>query len=175
MIPFNLNEVINSLKKTPETLSCMLNGLPEHWLKSNEGTHTWSPYDIVGHYIYGEKTDWMVRTHIILSSSSDKTFEPFDRFAQQREDQNRPISELLNEFKTLRAQNLAELKSLNLSTEDFSKKGHHPELGPVTLKQLLSAWVVHDLAHLAQINRVLAKQYATHVGPWKAYMGILKS
>ncbi|WP_299277225.1 DinB family protein [uncultured Psychroserpens sp.] len=173
MITFNLNEAINILERTPETVSSLLNGLPEPWIKSNEGENTWSPYDIIGHFIHGEKTDWMARAKIILSTSNTKTFEPYDRFAQQREDQNRPISELLNTFKILRDQNLMTLKSLNLGVDELNKTGIHPELGVVTLQQLLSAWVVHDLAHLAQINRVMAKQYATNVGVWKAYMGIL--
>ncbi|WP_298760137.1 DinB family protein [uncultured Psychroserpens sp.] len=173
MIPFNLEESIDILKRTPEILSVMLNGLPERWLKSNEGENTWSPYDIVGHYIYGEKTDWIVRTKIILSTSENKQFEPFDRFAQFDEDQNTPISELIAEFKILREKNLNILKSFELTNNDLIKKGIHPELGDVTLQELLSAWVVHDLAHLAQINRVMAKQYKTHVGVWQAYMSIL--
>ncbi|MCD2260572.1 DinB family protein [Psychroserpens sp. XSD401] len=172
-MPFNLEESIGILERTPEVLSAMLNGLPEQWLKSNEGENTWSPYDIVGHYIYGEKTDWIVRAKIILSTSENKQFEPFDRFAQFGEDQNTPISELIAEFKTLREKNLNTLKSFELTNTDLIKKGTHPELGNVTLQELLSAWVVHDLAHLAQINRVMAKQYKTHVGVWKAFMGIL--
>lgn len=170
---FDLNNSIEILEKTPKILEACLSELSDSWLKNNEGENTWSPYDIIGHLIFGEKTDWIIRAKIILSQSENKTFEPFNRFAQLKENQNKPISELLAEFKNLRESNLKELKSLNITDKDFKLKGIHPELGEVTLDQLLSAWVVHDLGHISQISRVMSKQYLKNVGPWKTYLGIL--
>ena len=171
---FDLTNSITILEKTPKILESYLSGLSKDWLKNNEGENTWSPYDIIGHLIFGEKTDWIIRTKIILNQSENKTFEPFDRFAQLKENQNKPISELIAEFKSLRKSNLQELKFLNITAKDLELKGIHPELGEVTLEQLLAAWVVHDLGHIAQISRVMSKQYEANVGPWKAYLGILK-
>ena len=171
---FNLSKSIEILSKTPETLSTLLDGLSDEWLLSNEGENTWSPYDIIGHLVHGEKTDWIVRTKIILSSEKNKTFEPFDRFAQENDNKGKNIQELLEEFKTLRSQNLQELEALHITKSDFTKKGIHPELGEVSLQQLLATWTVHDLGHIAQISRVMAKQYSDEVGPWNAYLGILK-
>ncbi len=170
---FDLTDSIEILERTPKILETYLNELSNNWLKSNEGENTWSPYDIVGHLIFGEKTDWIIRTKTILSQSENKMFEPFDRFAQLKENQNKPISELVTEFKSLRKTNLEELKSLNITNKNFKLKGIHPEFGEVTLEQLISTWVVHDLGHISQISRVMAKQYETNVGPWKAYLGIL--
>lgn len=171
---FSIKKSIEILSKTPETLTTMLDGLSDEWLLSNEGEHTWSPYDIIGHLVHGEKTDWIVRTKVILSSEEHKTFEPFDRFAQENDSKGKSIQELLDEFSKLRSQNLNELKTLQISESDFIKKGMHPELGEVSLQQLLATWTVHDLGHIAQIARVMAKQYSTEVGPWNAYLGILK-
>lgn len=173
-MPFNLQESIDILSRTPAVLENLLQGLPDSWLRSNEGENTWSPCDIVGHLIHGEKTDWLVRTKIILGDSENKRFEPYDRFAQEREDQTRSIEVLLNEFQKRRSDNLSELKSMQISESDLDKKGMHPELGEVSLRHLLAAWVVHDLGHIAQISRVMAKQYGDEVGPWPAYLGILK-
>lgn len=170
---FNLNDSIEILEKTPKILESYLNGLSNNWLKNNEGEDTWSPYDIIGHLIVGEKTDWIVRAKTILSQSENKIFEPFDRFAQLRQNQNKAISELIAEFKSLRESNLIELKSLTITNKDLELKGIHPAFGEVTLEQLISTWVVHDLGHIAQISRVMAKQYKTNVGPWKAYLGVL--
>lgn len=170
---FDLNNSIEILEKTPNILESYLDGLSNNWLKNNEGENTWSPYDIIGHLIFGEKTDWIIRAKIILSQSEDKMFEPFDRFAQLKENQSKPISALITEFKSLRKSNLKELKSLNITNKDFELKGIHPEFGEVTLEQLISTWVVHDLGHISQILRVMAKQYEMNVGPWKAYLGIL--
>lgn len=172
---FDIPKSIEILERTPLTLESMLMGLSEEWLNNNEGENTWSPYDIVGHLIFGEKTDWVIRTKIILSNSENKTFVPFDRFAQMGDGQKKPIAKLLDEFKILRAKNIEALKSLQIQEADFQSKGIHPELGEVNLKQLLSAWVVHDLGHISQISRVMAKQYKSEVGPWIAYLGILKS
>ena len=172
---FELNKSIEVLEKTPQVLESLLNGLSKEWIVNNEGENTWSPYDIVGHLIFGEKTDWIVRIKTILSESENKLFEPFDRFAQLKEDQNKPIQELIKEFKIIRKSNLNELISLNITSEDYNLTGIHPEFGQVTLKQLISTWAVHDLGHIAQISRVMAKQYTEEVGPWINYLGILKS
>ena len=170
---FNINKSVEILERTPIVLESMLSELSSSWIKTNEGENTWSPYDILGHLIFGEKTDWIVRIKIILSKPENKMFEPFDRFAQLKEKQDKNISELIAEFKNLRKNNLTELRSLNITNTDFELKGIHPELGEVTLEQLISTWVVHDLGHIAQISRVMAKQYKINVGPWNAYLGIL--
>lgn len=170
---FNLEESMTLLKKTPKILHVFLNDLNAEWLMNNEGSETWSPYNVVGHLIYGEKTDWLIRAKIIMGNSRDKTFEPYNRFAQQNDDPNVPIEELLTQFETLRTQNLKELVALNITEKDLNRKGVHPELGDVTLENLLSAWVVHDLGHIAQISRVMAKQYKDAVGPWTAYLKII--
>jgi hypothetical protein len=171
---FNLSKSIEVLSKTPATLNTMLHGLSDEWLYNNEGENTWSPYDIIGHLVHGEKTDWVVRAKIILSSAANKTFESFDRFAQINDSKGKSIQELLEEFSRLRSQNLQELETLHITESDFIKKGIHPELGEVSLQHLLATWTVHDLGHIAQIARVMAKQYATEVGPWQSYLGILK-
>lgn len=170
---FDLSKSIQILSRTPAIIETMLSGLSEGWLNNNEGPGTWSPYDVVGHLIHGEKTDWIPRTKIILSDSTNKTFEPFDRFAQMSNDQELSLEELIAEFKELRAQNIRALKALHIGDAELQVKGTHPELGPVTLKNLLAAWVVHDLGHIAQISRVMAKQYKTEVGPWPVYLTIL--
>jgi len=161
------------LGKTPPCVDLLLRDLPEEWLRANEGADTWSCYDVVGHLIHGELTDWMPRLQIILEYGAERAFVPFDRFAQLNNDQSRPIGDLLDRFTSLRLQNLQRLNELHLSPEDWSRPGKHPELGPVTLGQLISTWVVHDLTHLNQIHRVMAKQYSAAVGPWKQYLSIL--
>jgi len=172
---FKLAEATQILQQTPVTLNAMIGGVPLAWMKANEGSGTWSCYDIVGHLIHGELTDWVPRARIILEHGEARAFEPFDRFAQFREDQGRTIAALLDQFAFLRSENLAALQTLKLTEEDLARRGTHPELGAVTLGQLLSAWVVHDLSHLSQVARVIAKQYAQEVGPWRAYMSILES
>ena len=171
---FEIDKAIEILERTPLAIETLLKGISEEWLKNNEGENTWSPYTIVGHLIHGEKTDWIPRAKIMLSDSQNKTFEPFDRFAQMRENQDKSIDELLAEFKHLRKENLQELKSLQINNSKLSSKGIHPELGEVSLQELLSTWVVHDLGHISQITRVMAKQYKNEVGAWEAYLGILK-
>ncbi len=153
----------------------MLQGLPKEWTHQNEGGDTWSPFDVVGHLIHGEKTDWMPRIKIILSDAEDKTFEPYDRFAQFRLSKGKELNDLLEEFESLRKSNLDELLSLNLSPEQLNRGGIHPELGPVILSEVLSAWVVHDLGHIVQVSRVMAKQYKDEVGPWPEYLTVLNS
>jgi len=170
---FNLPNAIAILERTPNVLAALLDGLDDEWLHNNEGGESWSPFDVVGHLIHGEKTDWMVRAEIILSNASDKAFDLFDRFAQFEASKGKNISMLLDEFKTLREQNLQTLKSKNIMPEDLKKTGIHQAFGAVTLQQLLATWVAHDLGHIAQISRVMAKQYHDEVGPWKAYLPIL--
>jgi len=168
-----LSEAVQILERTPGLLDRMVRGLPEPWLRATEGAHTWSCYDVVGHLIHGELTDWVPRIRIIMDHGESRTFDPFDRFAQLKEDRARPVDTLLDRFKELREQNLTALLEMRLSPSDLGRTGVHPALGTVTLGQLISAWVVHDLSHLSQINRVLAKQYAAEVGPWRAYLQIL--
>lgn len=161
------------LERTPAVLRNILQDLASGWVLSNEGDNSWSPFDVMGHLIHGEKTDWMVRTELILSGDSISSFEPFDRFAQFENSKGKQLEELLSEFEQLRAENLKLLRSKQLSIKDLQQKGEHPELGQVTLSQLLAAWVVHDLGHIAQISRVMAKQYKNEVGPWPKYLTIL--
>lgn len=170
---FDLNAGIVVLQRTPWILRTMLAGLPDEWTDATEGPDTWSPYIIVGHLIHGERTDWIPRARIILAQGPDRRFVPFDRFAQLHGDQSRPFVELLDEFASLRFENLATLLGWRLSDEQLNLEGEHPELGPVTLRQLLASWVTHDLGHVAQIARVMAKQYREAIGPWRAYLPIV--
>lgn len=170
---FHLTKAIEILERTPQVLTSLLNGLSSDWIQNNEGGETWSPFDVVGHLIYGEQTDWMIRAEIILSDKSVKNFAPFDRFAQFEKSRGKSISQLLDEFQNLRKQNLIVLKSKDLKSDDLKKIGIHPAFGEVTLQQLLAAWVAHDLGHIAQISRVMAKQYKEEVGPWREYIPIL--
>lgn len=171
---FNLTQSIAILERTPSVLKIFLKDLPPEWTHQNEGENTWSPYDIIGHLIHGEKTDWMTRAKIILSDGPKKEFPPFDRFAQFENSKGKRLNDLLEEFEKLRIQNLEELKAFNFSETHFSLEGIHPALGKTTLKQLLATWVVHDLGHIVQISRVMAKQYQTEVGPWIEFLGILR-
>ena len=172
---FDYTKSLEVLSSTPDVLECLLAGISQDWYIQNEGEDSWSPYDVVGHLIHGEKTDWLVRTEIILSNAADKTFIPFDRFAQMKMNLQQPIEVLIQEFRELRKANLAKLQALDIDEKKLSKTGIHPELGEVSLQQLLASWVVHDLGHIAQISRVMAKQYKNEVGPWIAYLGILSS
>ena len=162
------------LERTPATLRALLGGLPPAWTDATEGPDTWSPYIVVGHLIHGERADWIPRARIILAQGADRRFEPFDREAQFRESRGRPMDELLNEFSLLRMVNLNELFGWELTDRKLALEGEHPELGTVTLRQLLATWVAHDLAHLNQISRVMAKQYKEAVGPWRRYLGVLE-
>lgn len=171
---FTLEQSVEILKTTPYVIESYLSTLSKDWIKNNEGNNTWSPYDVLGHLIFGDKTDWIIRIKTILSNSENKLFEPFDRFAQLEEDQNRSIECMIQEFKSLRKKNLDELTFLNINEEDLGRLGVHPEFGEVTLQQLLATWVVHDLGHIAQISRIMAKQYSKEVGPWIEYLSILK-
>ncbi len=174
-IAFDLKEAITFLERTPEIVKAQLWGLPDVWLQNNEGGNSWSPNQIVGHLVYGEEADWLMRTKIILAFGTKKEFEPYDRFAQDRLYSDKSIEELLSLFKERRAKNLEELKSFNLAEKDLNKKGLHPEFGEISLKTMLSAWVVHDQGHIAQIARVLAKNYTEEIGPWTKYLTIVRS
>lgn len=174
MSEFNLDDTIAVLTRTPATLDAMLRGLPESWVRNNEGKDTWSAFDIVGHLIVGERTDWMTRARVILENGEARPFDPFDRFAQLKESQNKSLEQLLDDFVRLRRENLAALQALNLRPEDLSRGGRHPALGAVTLSQLLATWAVHDLTHVHQLSRVMAHQYRDAVGPWSAYLGVLQ-
>ena len=171
---YSIDKSISILEKTPFVLEQLLSNLPDEWISSNEGGETWSPFDVVGHLVHGESTDWIARLEIILSDAPEKKFKSFDRFAQFHESKGKTMKMLLDEFKSLRVKNIKILKSKNLSEKDFNRLGIHPVFGNVTLKNLLSTWVVHDLNHLAQISRVMAHQYKTEVGPWVEYLRILK-
>jgi len=172
---FQLTEAIPILERTPGVLRQLLDGLSAGWIMQNEGGETWNPYDIVGHYIEGEKNDWIVRMNIILNDAGDKHFKPFDRFAQFEDSKGKTLTQLLDEFASLRQKNLAVLKAAALTEADLDKTGIHPQFGTVTLRQLLSTWVVHDLAHLNQLTRVMAQQYKEMTGPWKEYISIINN
>ena len=171
---FSLPDTIALLSRTPATLDALLRGLPNTWAHSNEGKDTWSAFDIVGHLIVGERTDWMPRARIILENGEARPFDPFDRFAQSRESQNQSLEQLLDEFARLRKENLTALQTLNLQPEDLTRRGTHQRLGTVTLSQLLATWAVHDLTHLHQLSRVMAHQYRDAVGPWSVFLGVLQ-
>lgn len=170
----NLQHTIALLSRTPSVLNALLRDLPEDWTLRNEGENTWSAFEIVGHLIHGERTDWMPRVRRILESGESRAFDPFDRWAQERESQGKTLPQLLDEFGELRTQNLNALRALSLQPEDFSKRGRHPALGVVSLSELLSTWAAHDLTHLHQISRVMAYQYREAVGPWKAFLGVMQ-
>jgi hypothetical protein len=171
---FELEDAMELLERTPSTLNSMLREIPEVWLVQNEGPETWSPYDIIGHLIHGEETDWIPRARIILEHGEARAFEPFDRVAMFEKSKGKSIAELLDTFAMLRRESLHELNKMNLTPALLEKRGKHPELGIVTLKQLLATWVVHDLGHVRQVVRVMAKQYRDQVGPWGAYLSILE-
>ena len=171
---FSLTDTIALLSRTPAAVNALLRGLPGIWALSNEGTDTWSAFDIVGHLICGERTDWMPRVRLILETGEARPFEPFDRFAQIKENEGKSLEELLNEFGRVRTENLVSLRLLNLQKEDLARQGKHPAFGTVTLAQLLATWAVHDLTHMHQISRVMAYQYREAVGPWSAYLGVLQ-
>jgi hypothetical protein len=168
-----LNEAIAILERTPAALRALLTDLPQPWTTCQEGPDTFSAFDNVGHLIHGERADWIARARIILAQGENRRFQPFDRFAQARESAGKTLHQLLDEFDALRAQNIALVRSWQLTERELALTGEHPELGTVTLEQLISTWVVHDLGHLAQIARVMAKRYAAAVGPWQAYLPIL--
>lgn len=170
---FDLSVAIAVLERTPATLRALLAGLPPAWADATEGPETWSPYVIVGHLIHGERADWIPRAELILAQGVERRFTPYDRFAQFRESQGKSLTELLDELAELRAQNLAVVTGWRLTETQLGLEGVHPEFGNVTLRQLLATWVTHDLGHIAQTARVMAKQYREAIGPWRAYLPIV--
>ncbi len=170
---FRMNDALDVLERTPATLKTLLAGLPDTWVRATEGPGTWSPYDVVGHLIHGERTDWLARTRHILSGET-RPFDAFDRTAQFSESPATSLADLLTRFADLRHRNITELTSMNLSAVDLGRMGLHPELGDVTLEQLLATWVVHDLDHIAQIVRTMARVYGEVTGPWSAYLSVLR-
>jgi hypothetical protein len=170
---FVMEEAVAILDRTPATLDALLRGLPDGWITANEGGQTWSPFDVIGHLIHGERTDWVPRAKIIVEHGEARAFDKFDRFAQFTASEGRTLASLLDEFAALRRDSLRELAALHLTDADLDRRGRHPELGVVTLRQLLATWMAHDLDHVVQISRVLARQYSDEVGPWRAYLRII--
>jgi hypothetical protein len=168
-----LEDAVAILERTPACLSGLLAELPDTWVRAMEGDGTWSPYDVIGHLIHGERTDWLPRARQILAGET-RPFEPFDCTAQFAESRGKTLGELLATFAELRRENLAALAAMNLRYEDLGRRGRHPELGEVSLGQLLATWVVHDLDHVVQIARTMAKVYTEETGPWSAYLSILR-
>jgi hypothetical protein len=170
----NLQHTMALLARTPSSLNALLRDLPQEWTMQNEGGNTFNAFDVIGHLIHGERTDWMPRAKRILEFGESRAFDPFDRRAQEAESDGKPLGQLLDEFARLRSDNLAELRSLKLGPEDLNRRGVHPALGTVTLSQLLATWAAHDLTHLHQISRIMAHQYREAVGPWSAYLGVMQ-
>ena len=171
---FELEEATSVLRRTPATLSSLLAGLPARWVESADDPLHWRPYDIVGHLIHGEKTDWIPRARRILEEGTQRPFEPFDREAMFEASRGRSLEALLEELHALRNENLGTLSAWGLTARDLDREGVHPDFGRVTLGQLLASWVVHDLNHLFQIARVMARDYENEVGPWIEYLGVLR-
>lgn len=170
---FELSRGTAVLERTPSALRAMLSGLPPEWTDATEGPDTWSPYTVVGHLIHGERTDWIPRAQLILAQGADRRFTPYDRFAQFRESEGKSLNDLLDEFARLRAENLATLRGWRLDDAKLDLKGEHPALGAVTLRQLLATWVAHDLGHIVQVSRVMARQYRDAIGPWREYLSVM--
>ena len=170
---YSIEQAIEILERTPAVCTTLLTGLSNDWVMNNEGPETFSPYDVIGHLIHGEKTDWATRAKMILEFGDAKTFVPWNRFAQYEESKGKTLQQLLEEFAAIRKENMAWFKSVHLTESDLDKMGSHPKLGAVTLRNLLATWVVHDLTHIAQITRVMAKQYTGEMGPWPQFFRIL--
>ena len=169
-----LEQTISLLARTPAALDALLRELPEAWTLRNEGENTWSPFEVVGHLIHGERTDWISRARMILEFGETRTFETFDRGGHEREIHGKSLGQLLEEFRRVRSENLGELRALNLQPAQLELRGRHPAFGTVTLSELLATWAVHDLTHLHQISRIMAHQYRETVGPWIKYLGVLQ-
>jgi hypothetical protein len=170
----NLQHTMALLARTPSSLNALLRDLPQEWTMQNEGGNTFNAFDVIGHLIHGERSDWMPRAKRILEFGETRAFDPFDRRAQEGESEGKLLGQLLDEFARLRSDNLAELRSLELAPEDLNRRGLHPALGTVTLSQLLATWAAHDLTHLHQISRIMAHQYRGAVGPWSMYLGVMQ-
>jgi hypothetical protein len=171
---FNLDDTVALLRRTPAALDALLRGLPDTWVRHDEGEGSWSAYDIVGHLANLERTDWMTRLRHILEHGDSRPFDRVDRFAQMKEGQNQSLEQRLDEFARLRKENLAELQALKLQPDDLARRGMHPVLGPVTLSNLLATWAAHDLTHLHQLSRVMAYQHSAAVGPWRKFLGVMQ-
>lgn len=171
---FDLDRALEVLERAPAAYAALLSGLPEAWTAADEGGETFSPFDVLGHLVHGERTDWIPRAEVILAQGPDRRFAPFDRFAQRHESVGKSTSDLLAEFALLRTGNVATLRGWDLGEAHLGLLGEHPALGLVTLRQLLATWVAHDLDHLAQVARVMANQLADEVGPWRGYLRILR-
>lgn len=171
--PFSMPDALDILARTPATLDALLRDLPESWATAHEGGDTWSPFDVVGHLIHADRTDWLARARIILEHGEARAFDPFDRLAQFAAAKGRTLTSLLDEFAAVRRNSLRELAALGLTDADLDRRGRHPGLGAVTLRQLLATWVAHDLDHVMQVARVLGRQYSDEVGPWRAYLRIV--
>ncbi len=171
---FNLPDTIAVLERTPAVFNALLRELPDTWTQRNEGGDTWSAFDVIGHLIHGERTDWMPRARIILENGETRAFEPFDRLGHIPESRGKSLDQLLDEFTTRRRENLTALRALNLQPQHLARRGRHPALGLVTLSELLATWAAHDLTHLHQLSRVMAYQYRAAVGPWSAYLGVMQ-
>jgi DinB superfamily len=172
-VSFDLPETLDILGRTPTVVGALLRGTSGSWHALNEGPDTWSAFDVVGHFIHGEETDWVPRARIILEHGDSRPFEPFDRFAQLNRSDGWSLDDLLDKFAELRHGNLETVRSWHLTEAQLALPGRHPELGPVSLQQLLATWAVHDLNHIAQIARVMAKRYTEDVGPWRVYLSVL--
>jgi hypothetical protein len=170
----NLMNTLALLERTPATLDALLRGLPEEWTQRNEGEGTFTVVDVVGHLIYGDKVDWLPRARMILEHGDTRPFEPFDRWGHVELCRGKSLPQLLDESAKIRAMRLDELRLLNLQPEQLERKGRHPALGAVTLSQLLATWAAHDLTHLHQVSRIMAHQYREAVGPWSAFLGVMK-
>ncbi len=170
---FDLTQAIQVLARTPKSLHVLLADQADGWIRGNEGAESFSPFDVIGHLIDGEETDWIPRARIILAQGPDPRFTPYDRFRHKTRNVGRSMNSLLEEFTRLRGDNIDLLRSWNLTRADLTLPGNHPSLGRVSLEQLFASWVVHDLGHIAQISRVMAKQYRESVGPWVAYLPVL--
>jgi hypothetical protein len=172
-VSFDLPETLDILERTPTVVGALLRGTSGSWHAVNEGPDTWSAFDVVGHLIHGEETDWIPRARIILEHGESRPFEPFDRFAQLNRSDGWSLDDLLDKFAELRRGNLDIVQSWRLTEAQLALPGRHPELGQCSLRQLLATWAVHDLNHIAQIARVMAKRYTEDVGPWRVYLSIL--
>jgi hypothetical protein len=170
---FELSQAVAVLERTPAAIDALLRGLPEGWIQGNEGGETWSPFDVVGHLIHGERTDWIPRARRILDDGESVPFDKFDRFAQFEASKGRTLDSLLDEFSAARRDSLRQLSDMNLTAADLERRGRHPALGTVTLRNLLATWVAHDLDHVMQITRVMARQYTDEIGPWRQYMRVI--
>jgi hypothetical protein len=170
---FRFEEALPVLRRTPHVLRTLVADLPDSWIRATEGPGTWSPFDVVGHLIHGERTDWMPRVEHILRHGESQPFPPFDREAMFAASKGRSLDELLETFEALRRESLDRLAALDLTESDLDRRGRHPEFGPVAMRQLLATWVAHDLSHLNQVVRVMARQYSEAVGPWRAYLSVL--